>query len=288
MSGKIAFVTMAAGVGSRYNGSKQLERFGRDGRTIAEYNLLWAVSAGFRDFFFIVDERAADAFHGRLTKILAPNCHFGLIYQRAERQLNRFCNRSKPWGTAHAILCCDGAIGCNFCVANADDLYGEDAINCAAEFLRSADEKAKKFANVAYKLSDTLSSSGAVSRGIIVADGDSVLSIDEAHGIDGNALGASEIKISKDRAVEICCDSPVSMNLWGFTPEIFPLLEVGWKVFKENIADFSADEFRLPTLINDCIKSGSCAVSMLQTKSRWCGVTYRSDREVIEQFLGEK
>jgi NDP-sugar pyrophosphorylase family protein len=276
MGEEFAFVVMAAGVGSRYNGIKQLESFGPGGLTLAEYNMSHAMEAGCKKFYLIVNEKCAETFHRRLKNFLSSDCTFGLIYQRREEALARFCNRVKPWGTAHAIMCCGGIVDCNFCVTNADDLYGRDAIFRAIEFARSAKKSDAMFANVAYMLSETLSPGGSVSRGMITVEEDSKLrSIDEVLEISTETLETTNF--SKN--------SPVSMNLWSFTPEVFKLLRAGWEEFKKNIADVAVDEFGLPFFINSAIKRGKCSVVVLRTTSKWHGVTYKTDAALMEKAL---
>lgn len=275
---EIAFVVMAAGIGSRYNGTKQLETFGESKLTIAEYNVQHAIDVGFRQFYFVIDDKFAEIFHGRLKNFLPSNCKFELIYQKKEEALTKFCNRKKPWGTAHAIMCCGRIVCCNFCVTNADDLYGHDAIFRMAEFLRSAEKKSKTFANMAYALAETLSGNGVVSRGVLSTDGDSYLtSIDEVHGLAMDA----------DKGTTLLKDSLVSMNLWGFTPEVFKLLEEGWRKFKQNVSDIANDEFGISNFISSAVKEGQCSVKIINTSSKWHGITYQTDRALIEKILSE-
>jgi NDP-sugar pyrophosphorylase family protein len=272
----IAFVVMAAGLGSRYGGVKQLETFGNGHLTIAEWNMTHAIEAGFKKFYFIINDKTAEIFHRRLKKFLPTGCSFDLIYQKKEEQLVKFCNRKKPWGTAHAVMCCQGVISCNFCVTNADDLYGRDAIFRVAEFLKSLERKSKTFANVAYLLPETLSGNGSVSRGLIRTDGNFYLKeIVETHGLNSKTLDEGAV----DR------DSVVSMNLWGFTPEIFKPLGKWWDEFKKNIADAAIDEFGLPDVINAMVGRGECEVKVLKTISKWLGITHAEDKFSVEKFL---
>ncbi|MDR3144293.1 MAG: hypothetical protein LBT64_02205 [Puniceicoccales bacterium] len=274
MGREIAFVAMAAGIGKRYGGRKQLQTFGSDKFTIAEYNVQHAIEAGFEKFYFVVDGGIAEIFHRRLSDLLPSNCSLELIHQRSEEQLTKFYRREKPWGTAHAVMCCENAIGCNFCTTNADDLYGRDAIFKIAEFLRSADGGSSVFANVAYGLSETLSSGGTVSRGIITADGGFLKSIGETHGICSGSIGKN-----------IPADAIVSMNLWGFTPEVFAMLRSCWKDFLKNVSALDVDEFGLPNFINSALKNGKCSVRILNTSSKWVGVTHKSDDGAVEDAL---
>ncbi|MDR2432564.1 MAG: hypothetical protein LBD34_02310, partial [Puniceicoccales bacterium] len=258
--------------------TKQLETFGESKLTIAEYNMQHAIDLGFRQFYFVIDDKFAEIFHRRLKNFLPSNCQFELIYQKKEESLAKFCNRKKPWGTGHAIMCCGRAVRCNFCVTNADDLYGHDAISRIAEFLRSVEKKSKTFANVAYVLSETLSGNGTVSRGVISIDGDSYLtSIDEVHGL---AMDANNGAVSSK-------DLLVSMNLWGFTPEVFKLLEEGWHGFKQNVSDIANDEFGISNFMDLAVRGGQCRVKILNTSSKWYGITYQTDRAWIEKILNE-
>ncbi|MDR2778753.1 MAG: hypothetical protein LBB16_00485 [Puniceicoccales bacterium] len=275
---EIAFVVMAAGIGSRYNGKKQLETFGKRNRTIAEYNMQHAIDIGFRQFYFVINDKFAEIFHGRLKNFLPSDCQFGLVYQKKEESLTKFCNREKPWGTGHAIMCCEQAIHCNFCVTNADDLYGYDAILRIAEFLRSSEKKSRTFANVAYFLLETLSRNGTVSRGVLSIDKNSYLtSINEMHGLN---IGACDGTILPN-------DSLVSMNLWGFTPAVFKLLQEGWYNFRQDISDRASDEFGLSKFINSAVQENKCRVKVFNTSSKWCGITYRTDKALVEKILGE-
>ncbi|MDR1595644.1 MAG: hypothetical protein LBR91_01815 [Puniceicoccales bacterium] len=279
MGSEVAFVVMAAGIGRRYggNGTKQLRTFGKRGLTISEYNILYALDSGFERFYFVVADEFAEIFHRRLKNFLPSGCTFDLIYQKKENKLLKFCRRYKPWGTAHAVMCCGNAIDCNFAVTNGDDLYGSDAIFRAAEFLKSADTESATFANIAYTLSETLSAGGVVSRGVIIADENSrLLAIDEVGQLSGLAL--EKLHIERE--------SPVSMNLWCFTPMVFPLLRHSWSEFSSKISDVTSDEFGLPFFINAAVKCGKCRVDVIRTASKWHGITYKTDDETMESILG--
>ena len=276
MDDKIAFVVMAAGMGRRYNGLKQLKTFGEKGLTIAEYNILNAIDCGFQDFFFVIDERLADIFNGRLKKFLPKSCNFGLIFQRREKNLIKFSNRVKPWGTGHAVLCCQNIVRSNFCVTNADDLYGRDAISKIADFLRNSKTDSTVFANVVYHIANTLSSNGTVSRGLVrSSDGQFIDTIDEVLNINLSNLGQ----------LGITPQTPVSMNLWGFTPKIFEILAAEWSAFVKKITNAETEEFYLSSAIDNAIKSSKCRVKMLLTSSQWHGITYESDNASIEFSL---
>ena len=276
MSNNVTFVVLAAGIGSRYNGNKQLETFGDKNLTVAEFNMLHAIECGIKNFVLIVNESVADNMHRRIKNFLPKNCTFSIVYQKEEHDLCKFCCRTKPWGTAHAILCCQKAINGNFCVTNADDLYGKEAIQSAIEATKNFHEKSPTFANIAYSLTDTLSANGPVSRGILSVDDDHHLqSIKEISGI------------VKDNLNDLHLDSNtlVSMNLWGFTPMIFDLLNSEWEKFKENISDPSTEEFFISTALNSLIQSKRCSVDVIMSNCKWYGITYRSDKALLEEVL---
>ncbi|MDR1256094.1 MAG: hypothetical protein LBJ94_04200 [Puniceicoccales bacterium] len=281
MNSGITLVTMAAGSSSRYGTTKQLERFGARNLTIAEYNMLDAIEAGFTNFVFVVREQMADIFHRRLSNFIPSGFSFSLAYQRSEKNLCHYCKRLKPWGTGHALLSAKFALRNNFGLVNADDLYGRDAIGKLADFLKTADASSPTFANVGYRMEDTLSENGTVSRGVMNVDGDGNLINIVEHGNVSQQGG----KIRSKDGTEISNDALVSMNLWGFTTKIFEILDKQWAVFTANISNPILDEFYLPSAVNTAMQSGECAVKILRTTSKWHGITYSSDKYTLEKFL---
>lgn len=276
MNDDVTLVVMAAGLGSRYNGSKQLELFGPRQLTLAEYNIEHAIACGINNVVFVISEKYADIFDKRLRLFLPDSCSFQLVYQKDEIALCKYGHREKPWGTGHAIKCCDDVVKNNFCVINADDIYGNDAICNAIKFLKSTDEKSATFGNVVYKLSETISPNGSVSRGIIIADGFlNISKINEVHNISHDNI--EEIGLSQNDFV--------SMNLWCFTPRIFKLLQDGWKEFCDNLNDPLSDEFGLSSFVGDCIQRKKCTVKAITTASKWYGVTYRDDKKILDDVL---
>jgi UTP-glucose-1-phosphate uridylyltransferase len=273
---------MAAGTSSRYGALKQLETFGKRNLTIAEYNVLDAISVGFTNFVFIVQEQMADTFHRRLTNLLPNNCTFSLIYQCSEKELHEYCNRTKPWGTGHALLSAKAAVPGNFGLTNADDLYGKDAIDKLANFLKTADANSPIFANVGYRIGDTLSENSTVSRGIMSISSDGNLAnITEYKNISRNS------EIHSENGAKFDHDTLVSMNLWGFTTKIFAILDEQWAEFTKNISDPSVDEFYLPFAVDRAMRDKKCEVKVLKTTSNWRGITYSHDRVDLEDFLRE-
>lgn len=276
MNEDVTLVVMAAGLGSRYNGSKQLELFGSRQLTLAEYNIEHAITCGINDVVLVINEKYADIFDKRLRDFLPSSCDFKLVYQEPESALCKYGYREKPWGTGHAIKCCDGVVNNNFCVINADDLYGYDAIFNAVRFLKSTDAKSMIFGNVVYKLSGTMSPNGAVSRGVIITDDAlNISKINEVHNITCDNVHELGLSVNDF----------VSMNLWCFTPCIFKLLQDGWKYFCANLKDPLSDEFGLSSFVGDCIQQKKCTVKAIPTTSTWYGVTYRDDKKILDDVL---
>lgn len=283
MENVLSLVILAAGSSTRYGLIKQTELFGPDRRTIAEYNLLYAISCGINRVVFVIKEQTANIFHKRLSMILPENCEFSLAYQPTEPDLNKFCNRTKPWGTGHALLAAKRAVQGNFGVMNADDLYGEDAIKNLVTFLKSADKSGSTFCAVGYRLAETLSANGTVSRGLMDIQDNRLRCITEHRNIQ---VHNSEITDENKNILDK--NTLVSMNLWGFTPKIFQILENQWQKFKKNINDPVNDEFYLPYAINSAIENKICEVQILPTSSKWHGITYQNDREMLENWLKNK
>ncbi len=283
MDSNLSLVILAAGSSTRYGLLKQTELFGNARLTIAEYNLLDAISCGVNHVVFVIKEQIADIFHKRLTQILPKNCTFSLVYQRSETTLNKFYHRTKLWGTGHAILSAKRCVKENFVVMNADDLYGDDAINTLIKTLKKIDKNSNIFSAVGYRLTDTLSDHGTVSRGIMNIINRKLNSITEHHGIQ-----RINTKIIDTNNTILPDDTLVSMNLWGFTTQIFSILEDEWQNFIKNIQDSVNDEFYLPHAINNAIKNTRCTVEVLSTTSKWHGITYHNDRNILDNWLKNK
>ncbi|MDR2721107.1 MAG: hypothetical protein LBB15_02350 [Puniceicoccales bacterium] len=280
MNNCITLVTMAAGSSTRYGAFKQLETFGKHGLTITEYNILDAISAGFTNFVLVIRDQMADVFHRRLTNLIPDDCTFSLIYQREEKELCEYCNRTKPWGTGHAVLSAKSAIDSNFGLANADDLYGNNAMKVLANFLRTVDENSTVFANVGYGMADTISANGTVSRGVMSADGDGNLVQIAEH-----SVSLCDDKIYSDSGIELDGNTLVSVNLWGFTTKIFNILGEQWAQFAKNLTNPTSDEFFLPSAIDAMVRNEKCRVKVLRTSSKWHGITHLEDRFELDKYF---
>lgn len=272
---KLSLVVMAAGQGSRFGGAKQLATFGTRKLTIAEFNILNAIDAGFSHFVFIIQRQMAEIFRDRLLRFLPKNCSFEFAFQEIPEI---FSGRTKPLGTGHALLCaknCDFD-HCNFGVINADDFYGRDAMFVLSDCLNFK-VKDVKFANVAFELGNTLSDNGSVSRGVMSVKNGTLLHIDEIYEIFRDSVGVISGKDKNNNCLHLSGREFVSMNLWGFSPVIFNLLDARFATFCKSCKDHSNDEFALPTAIDKSMANGMCSVCVCSTKSDWVGVTYASD-----------
>ncbi|MDE6432357.1 MAG: hypothetical protein K2L13_03105 [Opitutales bacterium] len=280
MDAPLSLVVLAAGNGTRYGALKQIELFGPDKFTISEYNVLEAISCGIDEVVFIVKEQVADIFHKRLSAILPANCKFSLVYQSSDPILDKFSNRAKPWGTGHAVLSAKYCVRGNFAVMNADDLYGANAIKALVNSIKTLDKAGNTFSAIGYHLANTLSEHGPVSRGIMTVTDNQLIRISEH-----NRIRRLNENIVDETGNILPKDTPTSMNLWGFTPQIFKILETEWQKFKSNISDPVNDEFYLPHAVNNAISEGRCKVNVLLTTDKWHGITYHEDRKTLDFWL---
>lgn len=292
---KTALVIMAAGMGSRFGGGiKQLEPVGPNGEIIMDYSIHDAIATGFNKVVFIIRKDIKEAFHDAIGKRIEGICNrlnveFAYAYQELDdlpEGIKKPVDRNKPWGTGQAVLVCKDIIKEPFVVINADDYYGKEAFKEAYSYLTnlpSAD--IMQICMVSFVLKNTLSDNGGVTRGVCEVDGHGMLAdIEETHNIekeDGKAVIHKE-----DGDVFLDVDSPVSMNMWGITPEFFEILKTGFDEFLEKTesTDLKA-EYLLPTMIGDLLSDGKLKVKVLQSHDQWFGVTYKEDKESVTAAL---
>jgi NDP-sugar pyrophosphorylase family protein len=283
---KPTLLILAAGMGSRYGGIKQMDSFGPSGETIIDYSIFDAISSGFGKIVFIIRADFEKAFKDLFEPKLAGKIATEYVLQ----DMNSFTEgfsipdiRSKPWGTAHAILCAKEVINEPFAVINADDFYGRDAFEKAAEFLQSEVSPAT-YCIIGYKLSRTLSKNGTVSRGVCqVDDNINLVSIIERTKIFPG--GDKIFYVENSLQVPIPGDTPVSMNFWGFYPNVFDFIQ---KLFVQFLLEHGNDpkaEFFIPIIGDAFIKRGNNKIKVIPTEAQWFGVTYKEDAaEVREDF----
>ena len=294
---KPTLLVLAAGMGSRYGGLKQMDGLGPNGETIIDYSIYDAVEAGFGKVVYIVREY----FKQQMEQVVKEKysnvkCIDGepLEFQFVTQELNKIPSgytlnpeREKPWGTAPAVLMAAEVINEPFAVINGDDYYGKESFKILGDWLRAHEGKRGEFCLVGFELENTLSESGAVSRGICTSDADGVLTtVVEHHKIaraeDGNIYGENS---STGETLKLEAKDPCSMNMWGFTPDYFEKSAAIFESFlRKNINELKA-EFYIPYAIDCMIKDGTGKTEVLSTPSRWFGVTFKEDRPgVVAKF----
>lgn len=280
---------LAAGMASRYGSLKQIQQFGPSGETIIDYSIYDAIRAGFGKIVFIIRESFAAEFKEIFEPKLKGRVATDYVYQDMDSFVGKYevpADRTKPWGTAHAILCAKNAISEPFAVINADDFYGADAFVKMANFLKG-EAKADIYSVVGYELGKTISEHGSVSRGVCAVDGAGFLSaINERTKIysENGAIVYEEADGSKH---PLSPETPVSMNFWGFDPSVFDLSQDLFYEFLENNRSNPKAEFFIPIVADEFIKRGKGKVKVLPTSSQWFGVTYKEDAPGVQASLNE-
>ena len=283
---KPTLMILAAGMASRYGGMKQIEAFGPDGETIMDYSIYDAIRAGFGKVVFIIREDFAEQFKAIFEPKLAGRIETAYVYQHLDAHLGEYvrpASRTKPWGTAHAVLCGADAIHEPFAVINADDFYGRDAFVKAHDFLMGQCSK-DKYAIVGYHLRQTLSDHGTVNRG--------VCKVDE----DGNLVEVTErLNISVQNGLVTCddglapvhidIDTIVSMNFWCFDASVFNYTEKLFKAFLEERGQEEKSEFFIPIVADRFIHEEGGAIEVIPTSAHWFGVTYKADAPAVKEGI---
>ncbi|SUZ83576.1 uncharacterized protein METZ01_LOCUS36430 [marine metagenome] len=275
----ITLLVMAAGMGSRYGGLKQLEAVGPGGETIIDYSVYDAIRAGFNKVVFIIRKDFEQEFTSQITDKYAGKIQVEFAFQDLHDLPDGFTcpeGREKPWGTGHAILTAADLIHEPFVAINGDDFYGLESFEVVAKYYQSG---RSTFSMVAFQLDKTLSEFGGVTRGLCtVKDGllDTVIETGE--------LRQSDHGISSDRDIELDGNEPVSMNVWGFTPDLFDYLQSMFVDFLEKEGNEMKSEYLIPFVVNGLIRSGQEKVHVLRSNAAWFGVTYKKDRTFV---LGE-
>lgn len=279
---KPTLLVLAAGMGSRYGGLKQLDAVGPNGETILDYSVHDAMAAGFGKVVFVIRRDFETQFKQVVGARYEALIQVEYVFQELTTVPEGFevpATRSKPWGTGHAILMAQDVINEPFGVINADDFYGRDAYQQLAQFL-SDSHGAQEHAMVAYPLRNTLSEHGTVSRGVCRTDeANQLLSVEEVTAISKTDTGAQAGKIT------FTGEELVSMNLWGFQCSIFDALNAQFREFLSAHSEEAKSEFFIPFVVDEEIKNGRSQVTVLRTNSQWTGVTYREDKAAVEAFI---
>ncbi|MEY4299611.1 MAG: hypothetical protein RIR25_847 [Verrucomicrobiota bacterium] len=279
-------LVLAAGMGSRYGGLKQLDPVGPSGETLLDYSVHDAIRTGFERVVFLIRRDIEQEFRAKVGSRYEGKIAVDYAFQSPEELPYGFtgcANRTKPWGTAHAVWCARHTMKAPFAAINADDFYGEDTFRVMEEFLGSVDlgSRPAQFAMAAFRLDRTLSTHGSVARGICeIGPGRVLAAVEELTEIirrdDGAIVGGGRV---------LAPHSPVSMNFWGFTELVFPLLEASLADFLRVHAESQKDECYIPSAVGNMIARGQADVHLLETASDWFGVTYREDRDHVVQSI---
>lgn len=286
---KPTLFVLAAGMGSRYGGLKQIDGLGPHGETIMDYSIYDAVRAGFGKLVFVIRKDFEEAFREKIVSKYSRLLPVELVFQSVDKVPAGYTvpsERTKPWGTNHAVMMGEEAIREPFAVLNADDFYGRESFEALADFLRGVEGKHDEYAMVGYRCGNTLSESGSVSRGVCVTDERGYLTeVVERTSIARNAEGRITFKDESGEEVFLEENTPVSMNLWGFTPDYFEHSRKAFRKFLDENIEKPKAEFYIPTVINDLVHEGKASCRVLDTPAKWFGVTYAADRPgVVEKF----
>lgn len=284
---KPTLLILAAGIGSRYGGLKQVDGMGPCGEAIIEYSAFDAIRAGFGKIVFVIRRDIEDEFRARVGQRIEPHVAVEYAFQELDTALDGQpvpAGRTKPWGTGHAILAAREYLTEPFAAINADDFYGAEAFANLAQFLRD-NCSPEEFAMVAYRLANTLSENGSVSRGVCVVSPEGYLmEVTERTKINRFPEGIAHTFDDGSR-LDLPDDTLVSMNFWGFHPSILPEIAAQFAEFVRHSAEQPKAEFYIPTLVTSMINSGKARVRVLSCESPWYGVTYPADKDTVQQAL---
>ena len=268
---------MAAGMGSRYGGLKQLDAIGPSGETIIDYSVYDAIKAGFTKVVFIIRKDFEQEFKSKITDKYEGQIQVGFAFQDLNDLPDEFTcpeGREKPWGTGHAILSARNVINESFVAINGDDFYGRESFKVVADYYRKG---ANSFSMVAFKLDKTLSSFGGVTRGLCTVNDEKLNTVIETADLEKTDYG-----VSSNRDIELDGTEPVSMNVWGFTPILFKYLEEKFVEFLSENGTEMKSEYLIPSVVNELIQSGQENVHVLRSGATWFGVTYKEDKPYVE------
>lgn len=292
---KPTLVVMAAGMGSRYGGLKQIDPVGKHGEVIMDYSLFDAMEAGFEKVVFIINRRIEQDFYDVIGRHVERHMQVHYVFQQQECLLPKGFvipeGRVKPWGTAHAILCCKDVVNEPFAAINADDYYGKRAFKVLYDYLKDArDTDRYDYSMVGYMAANTLTEHGSVARGVCELDAHGALqNIVERLQIYKTPEGPAYTLDNGATLVHFPAETPVSMNFFGFTPSIFSELEQAFPAFLERAVRENPlkGEFLIPNEAGRLVREGKARIHMLSSPDRWYGVTYKEDKPLVQQALAE-
>ena len=284
---KLTLVVLAAGMGSRYGGLKQMDTFTSQGDTIIDFSIYDALQAGFQKFVFVIRKSIEKDFRATIDNKLKNKAEVKYVFQEVNNVPEKYKNskREKPLGTGHAVLMTKNVVNENFAIINADDFYGREAFNDIAKQLIETKENSFEFCMVCYALKNTISENGYVSRGECFVNKEGYLTnVIERTRIE-TIDGFLKFEDEKGKIVSIDKETTVSMNIWGFTKNYFGYGEKLFLDFLEKNKENLKAEFYLPFIVNSLLASKKATVKVLKSKAKWFGVTYNEDKENVEKEI---
>lgn len=288
-------LVLAAGMGSRFGGIKQLASVGKHDESLLDYGVYDAVKAGFQKIVFVIRKDIEADFCEKVFYRIAKNCNAEYVFQNmdsflSDEQVAKMGKRSKPWGTVHAVMCAEKCINEPFAIINADDYYGPSAYKTMYKHLSKQSKNSTSHAMVAYILKNTLSRSGTVSRGICKVKNDKLISMEEHKNVGYENTDEGE-KIVSDFAGKkhiLLGDEIVSMNLFGFTPSAFTDFSEYFQEFLKSELSNAKSECLLPDAASKIVNEGKGSITVYKTDEQWFGMTYREDLETVRKDIAEK
>lgn len=289
---KPTLLVLAAGMGSRYGGVKQIDSVGRNGETLLDFGVYDAKKSGFSKVVFVIRKEIEKDFRERLFDRIARNMDAEYVFQGldsllTDQQIEQSKDRTKPWGTVHAVLCAQKEVKTPFAVINSDDYYGRESYSILGKYLSNLDNDSTKYSMVGYKLKNTMSPVGSVSRGVCKVKDGLLVSMRENTKIEYRPDG-SIVSHLPEGDVDLTGNEWVSMNFFGFTPEVFNYFGSYFDAFiKENIATEKGESL-LPDCSSEIVTKNKGSISFFTTDEKWFGMTYKEDREVVRKNLNKK
>lgn len=279
----MTLVIMAAGMGSRFGGLKQIEPIDEYGNFIIDYSIYDAIQEGFTKIVFIIKKENYDIFRDTVGKRVEKHIKVEYVFQELDTLPNGYSvpdGRVKPWGTGHAILCAKDVVNENFAIINADDFYGRDAFRVIAKFLKNNNDSSK-YAMAGYKVCNTVTENGSVKRGVCEVKDNYLTKLIESSidRVDGHLVATP---LEGGESFDVSDDDVVSMNMFGFTPKLFEYLEDGFPKFLDSNKDnLLKCEYLIPTVVFEKIENGDITVEVLKTSAVWQGITYKEDKDKV-------
>ena len=288
MNNNITLVILAAGMGSRFGGLKQIEPMGPNGEFIIDYSIYDALQAGFNKVVFLIKEENFEIFKETIGARVEPHVKVEYAFQKNDNvplYYEELKDRQKPLGTAHAILCCKDKVHEPFMIINADDFYGRDAYMKGAEFLRNCNEEESNYGLIGYLVKNTMTEYGSVKRGVCRVENDNLIELEESN-VEKIGDKIIATPLCGETSFEVSENDTVSMNMLLFTPTIFKHLEENFPIFFENnINNLEKGEYLIPILLFDLIRANKVSTKVIETSAAWYGVTYPEDADSVRTAL---